>query len=192
MKFQNVVISAKGVTLFFFFFFFLGVTVVNWHDLKMDSQRAWGRPIVIKTVNTADDARRAVDVGAKALGRFHRRWSPSRHVAPTLRILPEKAVSRRANYFEAAACMAVFCRGSDIVKSLRAWALKRYLVGRAYAYGSLFFWAVPVLREQLKLFDLILISYSKTSCPLSLSFIAPIWMCPYFGFRNFLNVSKVE
>src|SRR5262249_55436761 len=66
MKFQNVVIPGTGPMLYADVTAALEDAVVTWDDLKWIKQ-VWGGPIVIKGVHTADDARRAVDVGAKAL-----------------------------------------------------------------------------------------------------------------------------
>jgi L-lactate dehydrogenase (cytochrome) len=106
-------------------------SVVSWGDLKW-IQRAWGGPIVIKGVHTADDARRAVDVGAKALVVSNHGGRQLDNVAPTLRILPE-VVASVGDHIEVLLDGGIR-RGSDIVKALCLGA-RAVMVGRAYAYG---------------------------------------------------------
>jgi isopentenyl diphosphate isomerase/L-lactate dehydrogenase-like FMN-dependent dehydrogenase len=104
---------------------------VTWSDLKW-IQRAWGGPIVIKGVHTSDDARRAVDVGAKALVVSNHGGRQLDNVAPTLRILPEVTASV-GDQIEVLLDGGIR-RGSDIVKALCLGA-RAVMVGRAYAYG---------------------------------------------------------
>src|SRR5262250_1454361 len=66
MKFENVVIPKKGPMLYADVTAALEESVVTWQDLKWIRQ-AWNGPIVIKGIHTAEDARRAVDIGADAL-----------------------------------------------------------------------------------------------------------------------------
>src|SRR5262249_45833314 len=66
MKFENVVIPGKGPMLYADVTAALEQSVVTWDDLKWIRQ-AWNGPIVIKGVHTAEDARRAVDMGAEGL-----------------------------------------------------------------------------------------------------------------------------
>jgi len=131
MKFQNVVIPGKGPMLYADVTAALEDSVVTWSDLKW-IQKAWGGPIVIKGVHTADDARRAVDVGAKALVVSNHGGRQLDNVAPTLRILPEVA-ARVGDHIEVLLDGGIR-RGSDIVKALCLGA-RAVLVGRAYAYG---------------------------------------------------------
>jgi len=112
MKFQNVVIPGKGPMLY--------------------TDVTWGGPIVIKGVHTADDARRAVDVGAKALVVSNHGGRQLDNVAPTLRILPE-VVASVGDHIEVLLDGGIR-RGSDIVKALCLGA-RAVMVGRAYAYG---------------------------------------------------------
>ena len=131
MKFENVVIPGKGPMLYADVTAALEDSVVTWDDLKW-IQRAWGGPIVIKGVHTADDARRAVDVGAKALVVSNHGGRQLDNVAPTLRILPEVAASV-GDHIEVLLDGGIR-RGSDIVKALCLGA-RAVMVGRAYAYG---------------------------------------------------------
>ena len=131
MKFQNVVIPGTGPMLYADVTAALEDAVVTWNDLKWIEQ-AWGRPIVIKGVHTADDARRAVDVGAKALVVSNHGGRQLDGVAPTLRILPE-VVASVGDQIEVLLDGGIR-RGSDIVKALCLGA-RAVMVGRAYAYG---------------------------------------------------------
>jgi L-lactate dehydrogenase (cytochrome) len=131
MKFENVVVPGKGPMLYADVTAALEDSVVTWSDLEW-IQRAWGGPIVIKGVHTADDARRAVDVGAKALVVSNHGGRQLDTVAPTLRILPEVAATV-GDQIEVLLDGGIR-RGSDIVKALCLGA-RAAMVGRAYAYG---------------------------------------------------------
>jgi L-lactate dehydrogenase (cytochrome) len=104
---------------------------VTWEDLKWIRQ-AWNRPIVIKGIHTAEDARRAVDIGADALVVSNHGGRQLDGVAPTLRVLPE-VVSAVGDRIEVLLDGGVR-RGSDIVKALCLGA-RAVMAGRAYAYG---------------------------------------------------------
>jgi L-lactate dehydrogenase (cytochrome) len=131
MKFENVVVPGKGPMLYADVTAALEDSVVTWSDLEW-IQRAWGGPIVIKGVHTADDARRAVDVGAKALVVSNHGGRQLDNVAPTLRILSEVAASV-GDQIEVLLDGGIR-RGSDIVKALCLGA-RAVMAGRAYAYG---------------------------------------------------------
>ena len=131
MKFENVVIPGKGPMLYADVTAALEDSVVTWSDLEW-IQRAWGGPIVIKGVHTSDDARRAVDVGAKALVVSNHGGRQLDNVAPTLRIVPEVAATV-GDQIEVLLDGGIR-RGSDIVKALCLGA-RAVMVGRAYAYG---------------------------------------------------------
>ena len=131
MKFQNVVIPGTGPMLYADVTAALGDAVVTWDDLKW-IERAWSGPIIIKGVHTADDARRAVDVGAKALVVSNHGGRQLDGVPPTLRILPE-VVASVGDQIEVLLDGGIR-RGSDIVKAMCLGA-RAVMVGRAYAYG---------------------------------------------------------
>ena len=131
MKFENVVVPGKGPMLYADVTAALEDSVVTWSDLEW-IQGAWGGPIVIKGVHTSDDARRAVDVGAKALVVSNHGGRQLDNVAPTLRILPEVAASV-GDHVEVLLDGGIR-RGSDIVKALCLGA-RAVMAGRAYAYG---------------------------------------------------------
>lgn len=131
MKFQNVVIPGKGPMLYADVTAALEDAVVTWDDLKW-IERAWCGPIVIKGIHTADDARRAVDLGAKALVVSNHGGRQLDGVAATLRILPE-VVASVGNQVEVLLDGGIR-RGSDIAKAICLGA-RAVLAGRAYAYG---------------------------------------------------------
>jgi isopentenyl diphosphate isomerase/L-lactate dehydrogenase-like FMN-dependent dehydrogenase len=131
MKFQNVVIPGKGPMLYADVTAALEDSVVTWDDLVW-IQRAWNGPIVIKGIHTAEDARRAVDVGAKALVVSNHGGRQLDSVAPTLRVLPE-VVASVGDQIEVLLDGGIR-RGSDIVKALCLGA-RAVMAGRAYAYG---------------------------------------------------------
>ena len=109
----------------------LSQSATAWEDLAW-IREAWGGPIVIKGVHTADDARRAVDGGANAIVVSNHGGRQLDGVAPTLRVLPEvvAAVGGRVEVLLDGGVR----RGGDVVKALCLGA-RAVLVGRAYAYG---------------------------------------------------------
>ena len=109
----------------------LAASVVCWSDLAW-IRDAWGGPIVVKGVLTAEDARRAVDAGAAAVVVSNHGGRQLDGVAPTLRALPEvvAAVGDRVEVLFDGGIR----RGSDVVKAL-ALGARAVLIGRAYAYG---------------------------------------------------------
>jgi L-lactate dehydrogenase (cytochrome) len=109
----------------------LAQSVVCWDDLRW-LREAWGGPIVIKGVHTADDARRAVDAGADAVVVSNHGGRQLDTVAPTLRVLPE-VVAAVGGQVEVLLDGGIR-RGTDVVKALCLGA-RAVLIGRAYAYG---------------------------------------------------------
>lgn len=109
----------------------LGASVVSWADFSW-IREAWGGPIVVKGVHTADDARQAVDCGAAAVVVSNHGGRQLDGVAPTLRVLPE-VVAAVGDETEVLLDGGIR-RGSDIAKAL-ALGARAVLVGRAYAYG---------------------------------------------------------
>src|SRR5882762_11156068 len=88
MKFENVVIPGKGPMLYADVTAALEQSVVTWDDLKW-IREAWSGPIVIKGVQSREDAGRAVDEGADALVVSNHGGRQLDGVASTLRVLPE-------------------------------------------------------------------------------------------------------
>lgn len=109
----------------------LARSVVTWEDFRW-IREAWGGPIVVKSVLTGDDARRAIDHGADAVVVSNHGGRQLDGVSATLKALPEvvKAVNGQVEVLLDGGVR----RGSDIVKALCLGA-RACLVGRAYAYG---------------------------------------------------------
>jgi L-lactate dehydrogenase (cytochrome) len=131
MKFENVVIPEKGAMLYADVTAALEQSVVTWDDLNW-IREAWRGPIVIKGIHTAEDARRAMDMGADALVVSNHGGRQLDGVAPTLRVLPE-VVAAVGDRIEVLLDGGIR-RGSDVAKALCLGA-KAVMVGRAYAYG---------------------------------------------------------
>jgi L-lactate dehydrogenase (cytochrome) len=130
MNFPNIVINGEpmgyadvGAAL--------EASMTSWQDFKWIHE-AWGGPIVVKGVHTADDARRAVAEGAAAIVVSNHGARQLDGVAPTIRVLPEvvNAVHGQTEILLDGGVR----RGSDIVKALCMGA-RAVLIGRAYAYG---------------------------------------------------------
>jgi L-lactate dehydrogenase (cytochrome) len=130
MEFPNVMLPA-GAMQYAEVGEALAQCAVGWDDLQW-IRAAWGGPIVIKGVHSADDARRAVDAGAEAIVVSNHGGRQLDGVAPTLRVLPEvvAAVGDRTEVLMDGGIR----RGSDIVKAL-ALGARAVLIGRAYVYG---------------------------------------------------------
>lgn len=109
----------------------LAAAAVSWDDLAWISE-AWGGPIVVKGVHTAEDARRAVAHGANAVVVSNHGGRQLDGVAPSLKVLPE-VLAAVGNQVDVLVDGGVR-RGSDVAKAL-ALGAKAVLVGRAYAYG---------------------------------------------------------
>lgn len=109
----------------------LSRTALTWDDFRW-IRELWSGPLVVKGVLRADDARRAVDVGAAAVVVSNHGGRQLDGAPPTLRVLPEiaAAVGGRTEVLVDGGVR----RGSDIVKAICLGA-RAVLVGRAYAYG---------------------------------------------------------
>ena len=131
MKFENVIIPGKGPMLYADVTAALEQSVVTWEDIKW-IRKAWNGPIVIKGIHTAEDGRRAVDMGADALVVSNHGGRQLDGVAPTLCVLPD--IVRAAGDRVEILVDGGIRRGSDIVKALCLGA-RAVMAGRAYAYG---------------------------------------------------------
>ena len=109
----------------------LEASATSWEDFAW-IRKAWGGPIVVKGVHTADDARRAVGEGAAAIVVSNHGARQLDGVAPTIRVLPEvvQAVRGQTEILLDGGVR----RGSDVVKALCMGA-SAVLIGRSYAYG---------------------------------------------------------
>ena len=131
MSFPNVVVDGQGPFPYADVSVALEHTVVTWQDFDW-IREAWGGPIVVKGVLTAEDARRSVDVGAQAIVVSNHGARQLDGVSATLRALPEvvAAVKGQAEVLLDGGIR----RGTDVVKALCLGA-RAVLIGRAYAYG---------------------------------------------------------
>ncbi|HLG58451.1 MAG TPA: alpha-hydroxy acid oxidase [Vicinamibacterales bacterium] len=106
-------------------------TVVTWEDLRW-MHDAWQGPIVVKGVHTGDDARRAIDAGARAVVVSNHGGRQLDGVPASLHALPE-VVDAVRDQVEVLMDGGIR-RGGDVVKALCLGA-RAVLVGRAYAWG---------------------------------------------------------
>ncbi len=106
-------------------------SVVCWDDLKW-IRELWNGPIIVKGVHTAEDARRVVDEGARALVVSNHGGRQLDGVPGSIRSLPEvvAAVGDRIDVLVDGGIR----NGGDVVKAL-AMGARAVLIGRAYAYG---------------------------------------------------------
>jgi len=130
MKFANVILK-DGPMPYADVAAALEQSMVSWADFQW-IRDAWQGPIVVKGVHTADDARQAIDHGAKAVVVSNHGGRQLDGVAPTLRVLPEvlAAVKDDAEVLLDGGIR----KGSDVVKALCIGA-RAVLIGRAHAYG---------------------------------------------------------
>jgi L-lactate dehydrogenase (cytochrome) len=130
MKFPNIVLS-DGPMEYADVGSALERASLCWDDLRW-IREVWRGPIVIKGVQTAEDARRAVDAGVDAIVVSNHGGRQLDGVPASLRVLPDvaRAVGGRVEVLFDSGIR----RGSDVVKALCLGA-KAVLVGRAYAYG---------------------------------------------------------
>jgi L-lactate dehydrogenase (cytochrome) len=127
----NVVIPGKGQMPLVDINAALAESAVTWADLRW-IREAWKRPLIIKGVLTAEDARRSVDEGAAAISVSNHGGRQLDGVPASLRALPEvvEAVKGRIEVLMDGGVR----RGTDIVKAICMGA-RAVLCGRAYAYG---------------------------------------------------------
>jgi isopentenyl diphosphate isomerase/L-lactate dehydrogenase-like FMN-dependent dehydrogenase len=104
---------------------------VTWERAEAIRQQ-WGRTLAIKGVQCADDARRAVDIGAQIIIVSNHGGRQLDQARPTLHVLPEvvEAVADRAEVVLDGGIR----RGTDVVKAL-ALGAQAVMIGRAYLYG---------------------------------------------------------
>jgi L-lactate dehydrogenase (cytochrome) len=131
MKFPNVVLPGTGPMAYADVGAALAQSVVTWGDIAWIRDE-WNGPLVIKGVMTAQDAVRAVDVGADAIVVSNHGGRQLDGVPSTLRALPE-VVAEVGDRVEVLFDGGIR-RGRDIVAALCLGA-RAVLVGRAYGYG---------------------------------------------------------
>jgi isopentenyl diphosphate isomerase/L-lactate dehydrogenase-like FMN-dependent dehydrogenase len=130
-KLHNIVLPGKGPMELIDVSAALARAAVTWDDLGW-IRKAWPGPIVVKGILTAEDAKRAVDLGAGAVVVSNHGGRQLDSVFPTIRALPEvvAAVGHQTEVMMDGGIR----RGSDIVKAICLGA-RAVLIGRAYAYG---------------------------------------------------------
>jgi isopentenyl diphosphate isomerase/L-lactate dehydrogenase-like FMN-dependent dehydrogenase len=130
-RLQNVVLPGQGPMRLLDVGASLAQSAVVWEDLRW-IREAWGGPLVIKGVLTGDDARRAVDEGARAVVVSNHGGRQLDGVPASLKALPEvvQAVGGQTEVLMDGGVR----RGGDIVKAVCLGA-RAVLIGRAYAYG---------------------------------------------------------
>jgi len=110
----------------------LAGSVVTWKDLEW-IRKIWPGPIVVKGVQTGEDAKRAADQGAAAVIVSNHGGRQLDGVCASLRTLPEVLKAVDTQKIEVLMDGGIR-RGGDILKALCIGA-RGVLIGRAYAYG---------------------------------------------------------
>ena len=131
MNFPNIILPGVGPMPYADVGKALEQAAVTWDDMRW-IRDVWQAPIVIKGVQTVDDARRAVDAGANAIIVSNHGGRQLDGVAPTLHVLP-RVVAAVGSQIEVLFDGGIR-RGGDVVKAL-CFGARAVLVGRAYAYG---------------------------------------------------------
>ena len=128
---ENVMIPGKGPMPLVDVSSGLASAAITWEDLRW-IRELWPGPIIIKGILTGDDARRAVNEGARAIIVSNHGGRQLDGTSPSIRALPEvvSAVKGEVDVLMDGGVR----RGSDIVKALCLGA-RAVLIGRAYAYG---------------------------------------------------------
>jgi L-lactate dehydrogenase (cytochrome) len=104
---------------------------LSWKDVEW-LRGQWNGPIVLKGIQTTEDARIAADAGVEAIAISNHGGRQLDSAPATLDLLPEiaEAVGHRTEII----CDGGVRRGSDIVKAL-ALGANACMAGRAYLYG---------------------------------------------------------
>lgn len=130
-KLENVIVPGQGPMELIDVSSALARAAVTWEDLTW-IRKSWSGPIVVKGVLTAEDAQRAVHVGAAAVVVSNHGGRQLDSVSASIRVLPEVVAAVRGQ--AEVLVDGGIRRGSDIVKAICLGA-HAVLVGRAYAYG---------------------------------------------------------
>lgn len=104
---------------------------VDWDDAAWMIEQ-WGGPFLIKGIVNAEDARRAVDIGASGIIISNHGGRQLDYMPPPIEVLPEivKAVAGRAEILIDSGVR----RGTDVIKAL-ALGADAVMIGRPYLYA---------------------------------------------------------
>ncbi len=107
------------------------VSPYTWDDVAWIVEQ-WDGPVLVKGILSGEDARRAVDVGTRAVVVSNHGGRQLDGAPATMRVLPEvvDAVGDRAEVYVDGGVR----RGSDVVKALAVGA-RAVLIGRPFVYG---------------------------------------------------------
>ena len=109
----------------------MGTPPPTWDDVAW-LRSNWDGPFMVKGINRADEARRAVDAGATAISVSTHAGNNIDGTPAPIRVLPE-VVAAVGNDVEVVMDSGIR-RGSDVVKAL-ALGAKAVMLGRAYLWG---------------------------------------------------------
>lgn len=109
----------------------MGTPPPTWDDVAW-LRREWGGPFMVKGINRADEARRAVDAGVTAISVSNHGGNNLDGTPAPIRVLPE-VVGAVGDQIEVVMDGGIR-RGSDVVKAL-ALGAKAVMIGRAYLWG---------------------------------------------------------
>jgi L-lactate dehydrogenase (cytochrome) len=109
----------------------MGTPLPTWEDIRWLREQ-WGGPFAVKGIMHADDARRAVDIGATAISVSNHGGNNLDGTPGSIRALPG-IVDAVGNQIEVLQDGGIR-RGSDVVKAL-ALGAKAVMIGRAYLWG---------------------------------------------------------
>ena len=107
------------------------VSPYTWDDIAWFREQ-WGQPLVVKGILSAEDARRAVDLGADAIVVSNHGGRQLDGVPPSLSVLPE-VVAAVGGQTEVILDSGIR-RGNDVVKAI-ALGARATMVGRPYLYA---------------------------------------------------------
>ena len=109
----------------------MGTPLPTWEDIRW-LREEWGGPFAIKGIMHADDARRAVDIGATAISVSNHGGNNLDGTPGSIRALPG-VVDAVGDQIEVLLDGGIR-RGGDVVKAL-AFGAKAVMIGRAYLWG---------------------------------------------------------
>jgi pre-mycofactocin synthase len=109
----------------------MGTPPPTWDDVAW-LRAQWNGPFMVKGINRADEARRAVDAGATAISVSTHAGNNIDGTPAPIRVLPE-VVAAVGDQIEVVMDSGIR-RGSDVVKAL-ALGAKAVMIGRAYLWG---------------------------------------------------------